>query len=60
MYGDSKNDFYKPQKFSKIQKKPKKDPHKIKKTIKSGQNDFFLFFDPPKYTHFDSKTVFKF
>ena len=52
--------FTNPKNFPKSKKKPKKDPQKFKNAIKSGQNDFLLFFDPPKYTESDSKTVFKF
>ena len=36
-----------PKNFPKSKKKPKKDPPKSKNAIKSGQIDFFLFFDPP-------------
>ena len=49
-----------PKNFPKSKKKPKKDPPKSKNAIKSGQIDFFLFFDPPKYANCDSKTFFKF
>ena len=56
--------------FEKIQKKSKKDPFYTQnwknpkkhlfKGRRSGQIDFFLFFDPPKCACSDSKTVFGF
>ena len=49
----------------KIQKRPLfikkwKNSKNIFKAIRSSQIDFFLFFDPPKYAHCDSKKNFDF
>ena len=60
------NSFQILKKSKKIQKRPLLHPklEKSKKCLfkgrRSGQIDFFLFFDPPKCACSDSNTVFKF